>query len=289
MPQPVRGNRTGSMTLRTSSLALLALLVSVPAGAGDGWTALPNGRARLVWCGADTLQPASANGRELAFFELLLDPGWKTYWRNPGEAGVAPSFDWAEAGNLASAQIHFPAPLRLPDKGGDQIGYKDRVILPIAVERREPDKPMTLKASISFGVCKNICVPVDLTVSSACHEYQQIDGLAGFVDAVPRLPGQRRATDPDLIAIDGSVTGANPRLTIDVAFGAGATMTDLFIEAPEGLYVPLPGTATPDANGRARFVVDLTKTLDPKDLLGKPLRLTMTSSKGASEAIWTAK
>ena len=53
--------------------------------------------------------------------------------------------------------------------------------------------------------------------------------------------------------------------------------------------MPLPAPASPDATGRARYTVDLSNTLDLKDLIGKPLRLTLRSAKGAAEAVWVAK
>ena len=136
---------------------------------------------------------------------------------------------------------------------------------------------------------KNICVPVEVKLDGACYDSGMSPAIAAAAEAVPRVPGQARTSDPKIVAVSGSVTGAAPRLTIDVDYGAGATGTDLFIEAPEGLYVPLPGHALPDDKGRARFTVDLSKANDAKDLLGKELRLTMVSSKGAAEALWVAK
>jgi hypothetical protein len=41
--------------------------------------------------------------------EVNLQSGWKTYWRMPGDAGVAPSLDWAESTNIANATLSFPA------------------------------------------------------------------------------------------------------------------------------------------------------------------------------------
>ena len=274
-----------TLTVLAASAALVA-----PAQAFDGWTKTPNSRVRLNWCGgAEGVDPKFAKDAvELAFLELQLDPGWKTYWRSPGDSGVPPSATWEKSKNLAGASFYFPAPQRHADQGGESIGYKDHVVLPLRVERTNNNASVTLAMSFSFGVCKNICVPVDVDVTAGCFSDSRNE-IAFNVEAVPRAPGQRRDSDPNLVAVSGSVAALAPKLTIDVDFGAGATGTDLFLEAPEGLYVPLPARSPPDAKGRARFTVDLSKTLDPKDLLGKELRLTMVSSKGASEALWVAK
>ena len=273
-------------------LAATALAVALtPAQAADGWSKAPNSRVRLNWCGGvEGLDAKFAKDAvELAFLELRLDPGWKTYWRTPGDSGVPPTATWEKSKNLARASFYFPAPQRLADQGGESIGYKDRVVLPLRIERTNTKSPVGLGMSLSFGVCKNICVPVDIDLIGGCFEGGLNDDIAINVEAVPRAPGQRRDSDPNLVAVTGSVVGPAPKLTLDVDFGVGSTGTDLFIEAPDSLYVPMTVRAASDAKGRARFTVDLSKTLDPKDLLGKELRLTMVSSKGASEAVWVAK
>jgi DsbC/DsbD-like thiol-disulfide interchange protein len=281
-PQPRLRNRAAAATICALALGIW------PAVAADGWVQAANSRVRLNWCGGAE-GTGVAGATELAFLEMQLDPGWKTYWRSPGDVGVAPALEWTASKNLAQTTAYFPAPRRLPDPGGDSIGYNERAILPIGIARTAVTSPTSLTVTFSYGVCKNICVPVEVTVTGGCHDGGLSREIAAAVEAVPRAPGQRRDSDPNLIAVAGSVVAAPPKLTIDVDFGAGATDTDLFIEAPEGLYVPLPARAAPDAKGRVKFVVDLSKTLDPKDLLGKSLRLTMVSARGASEAIWVAK
>ncbi len=265
----------------------------VPTHADDGWTKTPNSRVRLNWCGKPegpaSPQAAAKPAAEFAYLELQLEPGWKTYWRTPGDSGVSPEATWVKSQNLARTAMSFPAPHRLADQGGESIGYKDRVVLPILIERVNTKAPVELATTLNFGVCKNICVPVEVDLMAACFDGGTSDDIATAIETVPRAPGHLRATDPKLVAVNGSVATPAPKLMIDIDFGVGSTDADLFLEAPDGLYVPLPARATADANGRARFVVDLSKTLDPKELLGKPLRLTMVSSKGASETVWVAK
>jgi DsbC/DsbD-like thiol-disulfide interchange protein len=282
-----RYHRRHRKTVVSCALALWPALTSM-AMAAEGWVQATNSRVRLNWCGG-AVNSNTAGGTELAFLEMQLDSGWKTYWRSPGDAGVPPALEWTGSKNLAQTTLYFPAPRRLPDPGGDSIGYKDRLIIPVRIERTAAKSPVTLAVNFSYGICKNICVPVEVTVTGGCFDGGQSHEIAAAVDSVPRAPGQRRERDPNLVVVDGSVAASAPKLTIDVDFGPGAIDTDLFIEAPDGLYVPLPTRVAPDAKGRARFIVDLSKTLDPKDLLGKPLRLTMVSAAGAAEAIWVAQ
>ena len=50
------------------------------------------------------------NGHQMAGLSLTLSPGWKTYWRSPGEAGIPPLFDWSGSDNIASVRLHWPSP-----------------------------------------------------------------------------------------------------------------------------------------------------------------------------------
>ena len=50
------------------------------------------------------------DGSRLAAVEIRLAPGWHTYWRVPGDAGIPPSFDWSGSSNLASVAYEWPRP-----------------------------------------------------------------------------------------------------------------------------------------------------------------------------------
>ncbi len=266
--------------------AAIGATVATPALAADGWVRSGNSSARLNLCDS---QPRVAGVKQevLAFLELQLDPGWKTYWRFPGDSGVSPSFELAPSSNVTSLKVEYPAPHRLSDQGGEAIGYNDAVTFPIRLVPKDPNAPIAPTLTFSYGICKNICVPAEVQLTAACHGVSP--AVAASVDAVPRSPMLRRPSDPKLIGVSGSVVGTPPRLIIDVDFGVAAQGTDLFVEAPAGLYVPLPARATPDATGRARFTLDLSKVVDAKDLIGQQLKLTMVSDHGASETVWLSK
>ena len=79
--------------------------------------------------------------------------------------------------------------------------------------------------------------------------------------------------------------GPLPKLTIEASFAGTPTAADVFIEAPEGLYVPMPKRVATDAAGVVRFETDLSRDL-AQDLKGKTLTLTLVSEAGATEAQW---
>ncbi|WP_233193008.1 protein-disulfide reductase DsbD domain-containing protein [Acidimangrovimonas sediminis] len=104
------------------------------------------------------------DGHRMAALKLTLAPGWHTYWRAPGDAGIPPSFDWSKSTNLKAVAIHWPVP-RTFDLGGlRSIGYEGGLVLPIELTPKAAGKPIALEAQIDIGVCKDICLPASLSL-----------------------------------------------------------------------------------------------------------------------------
>ncbi|OCX66983.1 hypothetical protein BFP70_03440 [Thioclava sp. SK-1] len=107
------------------------------------------------------------DGARMAAIRVSLDKGWKTYWRNPGDAGIPPHINFAQSRNVADVKIHWPAPHVFEQNGMRSVGYKDEMILPIEITPQDPNRPMTLSASMDFGICDDICVPVSVNLDTA--------------------------------------------------------------------------------------------------------------------------
>ena len=105
------------------------------------------------------------DGTVMAGIEITLAPGWKTYWRAPGDAGIPPLFDWSGSRNLHGTEISWPAPEVFQQNGMQTLGYKDRVVLPIAVAPQRDGRPVRLNGTIDIGICSDVCVPVRVEVS----------------------------------------------------------------------------------------------------------------------------
>jgi DsbC/DsbD-like thiol-disulfide interchange protein len=247
------------------------------------WVEGHNSRVRLI------------SGSGQAGIELIMSKGWKTYWRMPGDAGVPPAFDWAGSTNVAKVEVLYPAPTRMVDQGGTAIGYKDSVIFPLAVSAIDPAQPVALALAFEYGVCKDICIPaeakLELTLKSGQtngHHGLRSPELERAIDAVPRAANALKPGDPRITALTYVAGGPSPRLSFDVRATGAADSVDLFAEGEVGTFIPFAKrSVTP--NGLVHFEIDLSKGVDVKDIVGKPLRITVTSASGASELTWVPK
>ncbi len=113
-----------------------------------------------------------ADGRHMAALEVTLAPGWKTYWRAPGDAGIPPQFDWRGSGNLKGVQISWPTPEVLDQDGLQVIGYSDKMVLPLMVRPNSAMRDVTLNGEIQMGVCKDVCIPVTVRVDQRLDRTQ---------------------------------------------------------------------------------------------------------------------
>lgn len=108
-----------------------------------------------------TLLPGFMSGEStrMAGVRITLSPGWKTYWRAPQGNGIPPQFDWSGSTNVASVQVHFPAPEILESFGVRSLGYHDEVVFPVELTLKDPGQPIGLSLALAYGVCEEVCMP----------------------------------------------------------------------------------------------------------------------------------
>lgn len=265
-------------------LTLAFLALSTTAAWSDAgpvtsdWVQGMNNQVRLI------AARASRDGQTSIYagVDISMPGGWKTYWRSPGDAGgVPPGFDWTGSDNLASATVLYPAPHRIHDKAGDVVGYKNAVLFPILVKPKDTAKPVTLHGKVEYGICKDICIPAEAELQLVIPP--DVGTSEELTNTLARVPDThpRAGLDPSLAAWHFDQSSGKPKLMLDVATASPKT-ADAFVEAPGGVYVPLPKRA-PDKDGKAVFEVDLTDGVNINDLKGKPLTVTMIDAGGQSE------
>ncbi|HEX4893971.1 MAG TPA: protein-disulfide reductase DsbD domain-containing protein [Hyphomicrobiaceae bacterium] len=274
----------GLAVLAIPSLLAMQAAAGEPAAFASQWATEHASRARLV---AGSVKDIDGTTRLMAAVEIELHEGWKTYWRHPGTSGVPPRFDWTGSDNLAKADVIFPAPLRFRDRDGDIIGYKTAVTLPVELTPAEPGRAMSLKLNLEYGVCKDVCIPVQsdfvLQIPENAKSQPAGDAVSAALARVPRTAPLVPARDPKLGKVAVDLAGDKPRIVIDAAFPGNPDKADAFLEAPDGLWLPMAQRADGPA-GMTRFVVDLTDGVDINDVKGQTIRLTLVSEAGQAEA-----
>src|SRR6266850_7730520 len=135
------------------------------------------------------LAGSRSGGVLLGGIAFALQPGWKTYWRTPGDSGVPPRFDFSKSDNIEAVTVLWPAPMQFDDgAGGHSLGYKGQVVLPLRIVAKSADKPVTLRAAINYAVCDKLCIPVEANSELSFMSVASTEdgGLAAALDAVPK-------------------------------------------------------------------------------------------------------
>jgi DsbC/DsbD-like thiol-disulfide interchange protein len=244
-----------------AALAALALAPFSPASAGD-WATAAKSQARLIDGGFH-------DGARYAAAQIRLAGEAMTYWRDPGESGVAPTFDFAGSGNVAEAETFYPQPERIEEEGEQAIGYRHEVLFPIRVTAMEGAKPISLALTLDYAVCEKICIPVHADLSLTLPPEPLAPEKLLLDDVLRQVP---RVLDGEQAAGFASAATAPPadgkpqwRLTI-----SGGEARDLFVEPPAGFYFDV----RPDRE-KSAFLLTLAQHPGKRMRPEAPLRVTV--------------
>ena len=155
-----------------------------------------------------TVEPGwqTEEGTWMAALRFTLAPGWKTYWRAPGDAGIPPLFTWSGHSNIAAISLMWPVPHVFDQAGMRSIGYAGDLVLPVEIWPRDADTAPRLTGRVDIGVCQEICVPVHL----------EFDAPVTPV-AAPRNPAVMAALfDQPLTAAEAGVSAVRCRIRAEL-------------------------------------------------------------------------
>ncbi|MDB5409175.1 MAG: suppressor for copper-sensitivity [Rhodospirillales bacterium] len=270
-------------------LAALFLLVSClgiatarAEPATSPWFVTDQGKVRLIAAatgvgGGDTVSLG---------LQFALAPGWKIYWRSPGDAGLPPVLDWSGSQNLADATLLWPAPRRFSAFGLETIGYEDDVVLPITARLTTPSQKLGLAAHLQYLTCKDICIPYEAELTLDLPAAGSDAGFAAPIgQALSRVPGYGNTGVLQLVGarLHG---GKEPTLELTVAStGAPLQAPDAFVDAPHGMAFAAPRVALGRGGKEATLVLPVSASLEPAEsLAGKQLTVTVVDGPHAVEA-----
>jgi DsbC/DsbD-like thiol-disulfide interchange protein len=229
------------------------------------------------------LAGSRSGGVLLGGIAIQLEPGWKTYWRTPGDSGVPPRFDFSKSDNVEAVTVLWPAPMKFDDgAGGFSLGYKKQVVLPLRIVAKNNDKPVTLRLHISYAVCDKICIPVEasseLTFSSVAST--EDGNLAAALDSVPK---PANVGDPTPVTIRDVRREGAKGVLVDVN-APEAKDISLFVEGPTPDWaLPIPKLLENSPPGVKRFAFELEGLPPGAKVDGAALKLTLVGGERAYE------
>lgn len=259
-----------------------ASLLSLPAMAVESdWQETLGGKVRLISGGLQ-------DGRYKAGLEIVLEDGWKTYWKIPGDSGIPPMLDSATSTNAAKTEILWPVPSRIKVGSSDILGYKDAIIFPILVTPEQAQQPTRLALNVQLGLCSDLCVPMvaDLTIDIPAGG-SHAKGTEMLIDRdmalVPNPASDRFGITG--ILHDKGEGGAPDRLLISTRIPDGYGHKDLFVEGPEDWLLPLTVKQSDEGNKNQQFVLMLDGLPKGGQSKGTDLRFTLTNGEEAVEQV----
>lgn len=269
-------------------LAAGLALVLAAGAAGDAratasaWEGPEFAQVRLI----SAQSAVDAGGAAVLGLHVRLAPGWKIYWRSPGDAGFPPRIDWTGSTNLAEAEIAWPAPRRMLEIGDlYSHGYMDEVVLPLTVRATEPGRPLGLRAVIDYVACEEICVPLKATAALDLPAGPAAPTAFGNLIAkfMARVPGPPAPGDPVIEAAEVAGEGADRLLRVVARSATPFGAPELFVEGPDSMYFAPPEVELRAGGKTAVFLLAAPQIRGDAALEGVALTITLVDGESAIE------
>lgn len=253
-----------------------------------GWVTNPQHppvQVRLVLTG----EKDTANHTVQGLLEVKLDKDWKTYWRSPGEGGVAPSIDWDMSSNVESVDWQWPMPKRYEFLGVETLGYKHDVIFPLSIHVKDMNKPVFLAGKLTMSSCTSICVLTDYDLALDFNPEKlslSTDAMFLYNKGYSQVPKSSQAVTLDTVSYDKD----KKAITVVATNKAGWMKPDVLIDghnkAVKDTSFLAPNVTIKDQTLYA--VLPVTSWFGTPKLVGEPLQVTIGDNNLAVEIPATA-
>ena len=107
--------------------------------------------------------PQGVRAGQPLWLGLRIDhqPGWHTYWKNPGDSRLPTSLQWTLPPGVAAGEPAWPTPRALPLGSLMNFGYEGTLLLAVPVTVAPPfaEGSLAVRLSAEWLVCKDVCIP----------------------------------------------------------------------------------------------------------------------------------
>jgi len=234
-----------------------------------------------------------------ALLQVKLSGAWKTYWRSPGEGGVAPTLDLSNSSNIKEVNWLWPAPKRYPVSGVETIGYKGLVNFPLTIVLQDITQPAVLKGILTLASCTNICVLSDYEINLAfdpnalVNDPQVVFEFGQALGSIPILMTEQQLLEQQDNATISQVRSSwNPlkqQLVIQANNRFGWSKPDLFIDSdsPELAYVTFSAPEITILNNTMTATITASSWSGEVDLSNKRIHATVLDTDTSVELVTT--
>ena len=236
--------------------------------AASAWVETDFTRVRLISATETTGARRDLRGG----LQFSLKPGWKVYWRSPGDAGFPPTIDWSRSGNLNTAALSWPVPERFSILGFETLGYKNEVVLPIAIAAAGAGT-VELKAEVKYLACAEICIPMQASLALTLPDGPTTPSRhAHLINRyAATVPGDGKAQGLSVESLSWRQVGERQMLRVTALGAQPFTAPDVFVEGALGLSYSKPTPVRGGDKRRAILDVVVNGVDDLNDAAGKTL------------------
>ncbi len=177
------------------------------------WQQIDEARARLHFAKTDAGYQGAV--------ELVMEEGWHSYWQYPGASGFPPNFSFQHKQDIEFGAIHYPAPYFFDDGVGGFFGYKTTAGFLFSLTPQH--LPVDFTLTLSVGICKTICIPLQFHFDVTLNEKQftplSADYIAQLEKQLPKparagLYASRAYLTPDRVALEFYIEGEYMRAPV---------------------------------------------------------------------------
>ncbi len=220
---------------------------------------------------------------------IRLEPGWKTYWRSPGDSGFPTMVDWSGSANVVKPTLRWPLPKRAVLSGYQSFVYGDEVVLPVSAEVVDRTVPVSLKAAVDYAVCKEVCVPLQADLSLQIEPQTKTAAAADFhAKLIDRYSARVPSREPHGGFEIGSAVveqaGGQERLVVTLKapdFGD----PDVIVEAASPFSFSAPVVRLEMSGGRAVMSLAVYGGKSGASLVGQNVTITAYDGERAVERV----
>lgn len=249
------------------------------------WVSEPQVQLRLVSAGTALDKAAGAARFGL---HVRLEPGWKFYWRTPGDAGLAPDFDWSASANLAAAEVRWPRPGRWTIEGLATFGYENEVVLPIDILPDNAARGLTATLRLAYGICREVCIPLEhefsLTLPPGKSRPSPQEPLVAQYAALIPDAAEAVGLGVERVAVVAGAVGRELEIRAQAARPFDGA-PGLILEGPEGMVFGAARATLADDRVEVTWRVPVRDQAGRTMLSGLPLTLTILDGGRAVEAM----